>query len=74
MADLALRWVIAQPSVTCALIGTHSPKSLQANLKAAAAPLSPDIVARLDAVTQPLKEALGPSLDIFESTANDRTR
>jgi myo-inositol catabolism protein IolS len=72
-AELALRWVIARPQVTCALVGTHSTERLQANLKAATTPLPPDIVTRLDDITHPLKEELGSSLDIFESTQNNRT-
>ncbi|MCF7973197.1 MAG: aldo/keto reductase [Phycisphaerae bacterium] len=73
MADLALQWVIANPAVTCALIGTHSLDSLKKNVTAAARPLDPDLVYRLNRITEPLKHRLGPGLDIFENTQCDRT-
>lgn len=37
-------------------------------------PLPAEIIEKLNAVTDPLKEKMGPSFDYFESAANDRTR
>jgi hypothetical protein len=47
---------------------------LEANLRAVEQPLAPDVLARLDAITKPLEERLGPSFDYYESPENDRTR
>jgi len=73
MAELALQWVIANPSVTCALVGTHSLTSLKANVTGAATPLALDVWEQLNTIAEPLKNRLGPGLDIFESTQRDRT-
>ena len=73
MAELAVQWVVAQAAVTCALVGTHSRKSLEQNVAAAATPLASDVAQRLDTITEPLKQCLGPGLDIFENTRRDRT-
>ena len=72
-AELSLKWVIANPNITCALVGTHSLESLEKNVKAAQEPLAPEILDQLNAVTLPLKQKLGPGLDIFESSKNDRS-
>ena len=73
-ADLALRWTVANPAVTCTLVGTQNVSRLEANAKAVEQPLPQDIVERLNAATATLKAKLGPSLDVFESAENDRTR
>ncbi len=36
--------------------------------------LPPETVARLNAITDPLKQRLGPSFDYYESPENDRTQ
>lgn len=72
-ATLSLKWVITNPNITCALVGTHSLESLEKNVKAAQDPLAPEILDQLNAVTLPLKQELGPGLDIFESSQNDRS-
>jgi len=47
---------------------------IEANAAAGAESLPADVVARLNAATQPLKEKLGRSLDYYEHTSQDRTR
>ena len=74
LADLALQWAIAGTGITCALIGTQSSDRLQRAVQAAGHTLAPEVLRHLDTLTLPLKEHLGPSLDIFEGVANDRTR
>ncbi|MCH8194364.1 MAG: aldo/keto reductase [Planctomycetes bacterium] len=74
LADLAVQWAIAGPGITCALIGTQSTDRLHQAVQAAGRSLAPEVLKHLDALTQSLKEQLGPSLDIFEGVANDRTR
>jgi myo-inositol catabolism protein IolS len=73
-AELALKWTVANPDLTCALAGTQNIERLKANIEAVEAPLSADVLERLNTITQPLKEKLGPGLDLFESVENDRTR
>ena len=72
--DLALKWAIAQEGIACSLVGTRSVQRLESNVRAAEEPLPAEIIEKLNAVTDPLKEKMGPSFDYFESAANDRTR
>jgi aryl-alcohol dehydrogenase-like predicted oxidoreductase len=74
LAELALRWAVANPGLACNLVGSRSVNELEANVPAVAQPLPADVVARLNAITDPLKERLGPSFDYYESPENDRTR
>ena len=66
-------WTLANPGLTCSLVGSRTVAQLEANLRAVAQPLAADVMARLNAVTQPLKERLGRSFDYYESPENDRT-
>lgn len=74
MAHLAIRWAFANPGITSALVGARNVAQLEDNAKAGAEPLSKELVARLNQITQPLKEKLGPSFDYYEHTSQDRTR
>jgi myo-inositol catabolism protein IolS len=74
MAELATRWALAGHGIACCLIGARTVSRLEENVRAAAHPLPADLVERLNAVTQPLLEALGDSFDYYESLANNRTR
>ncbi|WP_457795314.1 aldo/keto reductase [Horticoccus sp. 23ND18S-11] len=73
-ADLALKWACAGNGITSSLCGSRNVAALEDNLKAAAEPLAVNVIAELNALTQPLLDALGPSFDYYENPANDRTR
>lgn len=73
MRELALKWAMAGPGITCSLCGCRNLQQLQENLKAANEPLAPEIIEELDAATRPLLEKLGPSFDYYEHPDNDRT-
>jgi aryl-alcohol dehydrogenase (NADP+) len=51
MAELAVAWVLAQPAVTSPIVGATRPEQLTDALRAAASPLDPELVARLDELT-----------------------
>ncbi len=74
MADLAVKWALAKPGLTCALVGARNIRQLEANVRSGGEALSPDVVAALDRATDELKAALGPGLDYYENTALDRTK
>jgi aryl-alcohol dehydrogenase-like predicted oxidoreductase len=74
MPELALKWAMARPGITCSLCGSRNVAELRQNLKAAREPLAPELIEELDVVTAPLLKKLGPSFDYYESPANDRTR
>lgn len=71
--ELALKWAMAGPGTTCSLSGARNLTQLRENLKATQEPLPSEIIAELNSATQPLLEALGPSFDYWENSANDRT-
>jgi len=73
-AEIATRWALAGPGITCCLVGVRSARRLEDNVRAAAEPLAPDIRERLNAATRPLLEKLGDSFDYYESVENNRTR
>lgn len=66
MGRVALAWLLAQPSVTSAVVGARN--SAQAAENAAAAELQPgaDVIARLSAITESLKNNLGNNADPWE--------
>jgi myo-inositol catabolism protein IolS len=73
-SEIATKWALAGDGITCCLVGTRSPQKLEENVRAARDPLPPEIVARLNAATQPLLEKLGDGFDFYESREHDRTR
>lgn len=72
-SELALKWAVAGDGITCSLCGARDVAALRENLRAAAEPLAPDVVAELARLTDPLFAALGPGFDYYESPAYDRT-
>jgi myo-inositol catabolism protein IolS len=72
MGDLALAWLLARPGVASVIVGGRQPEQVAANARAAAIELDPVLVARLDALTDPLKDALGPNADPW--LPGDRSR
>ena len=74
MADLAIKWAAATEGMTCVLVGTRNIANLERNIKALEEPMSPELKARLDEVTDVVKQKLGPSIDLFESASRDRSR
>jgi aryl-alcohol dehydrogenase-like predicted oxidoreductase len=74
LSQLALQWAVANRDVACTLVGSRSASKLEANVHALEHPLSAEMVRRLNAITDPLKERLGRSFDYYEGPDNDRTR
>jgi len=74
LPEAALRWPVANRSIACSLVGSRSVSKLEANVRAVEQSLPAEIVERLNAITDPLKQRLGRSFDYYESQDNDRTR
>jgi aryl-alcohol dehydrogenase-like predicted oxidoreductase len=72
-SDIAIKWAIAQQGNLCALVGSRNTKELKQNIKASSQTLPGDVIDELTAVTEDLKETLGPSFDYYEAPENDRT-
>jgi aryl-alcohol dehydrogenase-like predicted oxidoreductase len=74
MADVAIAWLIAQPSMTAAIIGARHPGQLKRNLRGAEITLSADTLAELDRISSPVKEQLGPNADLWNEGSDSRIR
>ncbi len=72
MADVALAWLLRQPAVACVLAGMRNPEQARANARAAELELPDEVVERLTAVTEPLKEKLGPNPDMWQGESRIR--
>lgn len=65
MANVALAWVKQQPAVTSFLVGARNPEELSWNLPVVNVNLTDDVVKRLSAATEPVKEKLGNNPDMW---------
>ena len=74
MGQLALAWALARPGITCALAGARTAAQVVENAAAARLALSPEVIAKLDALTDPVTRKLGSNADYWESTENSRIR
>jgi aryl-alcohol dehydrogenase-like predicted oxidoreductase len=72
MAAVALAWVRQQPGVTSFLVGARSPEELSWNLPSLDLTLSDDVIRRLDAATDPVKQALGTNPDAWMTPSRYR--
>jgi aryl-alcohol dehydrogenase-like predicted oxidoreductase len=72
MATVALAWVKQQPAVTSFLVGARNPEELAWNLPAADLTLADDVLPRLAAATEPVKEKLGDNPDMWMSRSRMR--
>lgn len=73
MPEIAVKWAVANKTLTCVLVGARNIKELEANVKAAAEPLPGEIVEELNKATDVLLAKLGHGFDYYESTVDDRT-
>jgi aryl-alcohol dehydrogenase-like predicted oxidoreductase len=74
MANVALAWVMAKPGIVSVIAGARSPDQVARNVQATSLSLSPEVVDRLDAATAPLKQALGPNADYWQTGEKSRIR
>ena len=74
MPEISIKWVLANEQITCALVGARNLAELQATVAAAGAPLPKELLSMLNQATDNLMAKLGPTLDLYESVENDRTR
>lgn len=73
MAEIAIKWILENPAITCTLVGSRDISELEENVKTVHSPLSKEIKAELDRITLPVMEKLGNHFDYYESAENDRT-
>ena len=73
MPEMAIKWILKNPAITCTLVGSRNVKELETNVKAVQVPLSTELKDQLDRITLPLMEKLGNHFDYYENSENDRT-
>lgn len=74
MGQLSLAWAIAKPGITSILAGTRNLDQLDDNIQAASLQLPSEVIARLDALTQPLLGKLGANADYYQGVERGRIR
>ena len=72
MPVLAMSWCLSNPAVISVIPGASSVEQLTSNMKAAI-PLPDAVKKALDDATEPLKQAIGPAVDIYESVDAQRS-
>ncbi len=66
MGRVALAWLMARPGVAAAVVGARNAAQAAENAAAAELRLDAGTIARLDAITDPLKQGLGANCDPWE--------
>ncbi len=71
---LALQWLLAQPGVTSVLVGARNPQQVADNVAAVAghSVADPAVLERLSELSEPLKNRLGPNIDMWQSESRAR--
>lgn len=73
MAELSIKWIIANRDITCTLVGSRSVEELNENVKTVNEPLESDILDELNQVTEKVKQILGNHIDYYEAAEMDRS-
>lgn len=66
MADVALAWLLAQDGVASVIAGARRPDQVERNACGVELELSAEVIARLNAASEPIKQKLGPNIDMWE--------
>ena len=74
MPEVAMGWLLAQPGVTSIIFGGRRPDQIEKNAHAADIRLDSGILARIDRLTEPLKQLVGPNADPWLDGAESRVR
>ncbi len=72
MAQVALAWLLHQPTVTAVLAGASRISQVESNAAAADLSLDADTLAQLDDATRPVKDVMGASIDMWATPARTR--
>ncbi len=67
MGNISLAWLLYQQGVAAAIVGGRNAAQVRNNAASAEVTLSPALLNALDEATRPLKEALGPNADLWQT-------
>jgi aryl-alcohol dehydrogenase-like predicted oxidoreductase len=74
MSDLSVAWLLHQAGVSSVLTGIRRSDQATRNARAAELRLTPEVLADLERVTDPVKRALGANPDLWQSGESSRYR
>ncbi|MEZ6087869.1 MAG: aldo/keto reductase [Pirellulaceae bacterium] len=74
MVELSLKWLAYNPQITSILVGAGTPEQIRSNVAAINRPLDKEWWNQVNQVTDPLKEAMGPNADLWQSGEASRVR
>ncbi|WP_127580338.1 aldo/keto reductase [Paenibacillus koleovorans] len=69
---LSLAWTVANEAITSTIVGSRNVKQLEANIRGALYPITSDVKARLNEITEPVLRKLGSNPDYYENRSNSR--
>ncbi len=69
---LALAWAMANRAIACTLVGSRNVDELKLNIATASYRLAPDVITRLNQLSDPVLAKLGANPDYYESRSQSR--
>ncbi len=72
ISALAMAFLKAQPHVASVLVGARNVAQLEQNVQAFNTQVSPEVVAKVETLSRPLRDAIGTNGDIYVSTNGGR--
>ena len=72
MTHVSLAWLLHQTGVDSVVTGMRRPEQARDSARAAELSLSADVLKQLDLATRPVKECLGPNLDMWQTESRFR--
>ena len=73
VGDLAIAWAVANPDMTCTIVGCRNRRQLEENVRGLSIAMTPDLKARLDGATDEVLAKLGPHIDYYQSVEDTRS-
>lgn len=67
MGSVSLAWLMAQDGVGGVIVGGRNARQVRKNIEAVQIDLTADMVRKLNDITDPLKEKLGPNADLWQT-------
>jgi len=66
MPDLAIAWPLHQTGVACVIAGATKASQIESNIKAIGTKIPDDVLEKLNAATEDLKQAMGSNADLWQ--------
>jgi aryl-alcohol dehydrogenase-like predicted oxidoreductase len=71
---VAVAWTLAKPGIASVIVGARNSGQMARNLTAADLKLGTETVARLDAITEPMRQHFGTNADMWCNARESRIR